>query len=328
MPTIGVPQGSHIGPLLFILYVNAVGNSMKFANYLMYADDLKMFAQVGNAVEELAFQEDINRVEAFFQDLGMTINAGKTKFMRIRPRTRDCYQPQPYALSTGLIEEVSHFRDLGVIFDCFLGFERHLSDVVSRARRLLGFAYRTRKSVGGKDVYKTIYSSYVLPIVEYCGLVWFNRSVGMRDTIERIQRTFTRMILGIPADPRAAIYIGYDERLKRLNMDSLGKRRDIARIAFGSKVARGIINSRFLKAQLVEAPQLRVTRHHRPYVVAANRSLLYHRRPMIAVAEAMNYYSDKIDLTKSILTIKNAMKKRFAERRDAEVPMEGEQAVL
>lgn len=176
-----------------------------------------------------------------------------------------------------------------------------------------------------KGVYYT--TTYVLPIIEYASLIWFDRKQGTRDMLERIQRRFTRTILGIPPNPAATNYKDYPTRLKILEMETLAQRREISRSVFGLKVARGLIRSNELSQLLVPSPVLRFTREHRPYIVKVVRSAAYYRRPMVQIADTLNFYSNKVSLEKSIESVRNQLKKRFRERREVGCIVEEEFAV-
>lgn len=110
------------------------------------------------------------------------------------------------------------------------------------------------------------------------------------------------------------------------NINTLEQRRDSSRVAWGMKLVRGVVNAPNLAQHLAINPAVRQTRQHLPYTIQAGRSLAYQRRSIIADAEALNYYSDKVDLSKSSQTTKSHMKKRFEDRRFVDIFQESETA--
>ena len=120
----GVPQGSHVGPILFIIYINDFTESPKFANALCYADDVKLFAKITNPFEASKLQRDLTNFESWSHDNGLTINIGKTSVISFyRGRSFIYYD---YKLLNNRVDRVNTIRDLGVIFDTTLSFSDHI----------------------------------------------------------------------------------------------------------------------------------------------------------------------------------------------------------
>ena len=123
------------------------------------------------------------------------------------------------------MEEVKEFKDLGVITDHHLSWNRHIDHVVSKANRMLGLIERTCK---GLDNPKTLCSN-----LEYCSVVWSPYTKRNIVKLERVQRRATKFILKCD-DP-------YDIRLKKLNLMSLERRRSLTDVTFSYKVLNGNI---------------------------------------------------------------------------------------
>lgn len=162
---------------------------------------------------------------------------------------------------------------------------------------------------------KMIYTSYIMPIIEYCAIVWDPLKVGTGKTLETIQRRYTRIMMRIKPDPRRNNYKTYDERIVHLDIDTLAERRKRARIIFLAKLAKGEIKCSELFNEITPAVQLRVTRHHLPYTLEVARSLAYYRQPIIACMQEYNERSRLLTAADSINTIRNKLKKQTADQR-------------
>ena len=132
----GVPQGSHLGPLIFILFVNDLTNRLD-SHHLMYADDLKIFRVISSLIDCAALQQDIDIVTSWCKLNGMAINGTKCKVISFaRMRTQWRYE---YKANGSSLERVYSMKDLGVIMNSKLSFNEHIAATTSKAFALLGF---------------------------------------------------------------------------------------------------------------------------------------------------------------------------------------------
>ena len=118
--TSGVPQGSHLGPVLFLLYINSVSSVLKNCKFLLYADDLKLFSVIKTKDDCVKVQEDLTRLNLWCINNCLELNVAKCKVMRFLK----CKRPVEvnYFVNDTFLEVVDHFSDLGVIFSNDLSF--------------------------------------------------------------------------------------------------------------------------------------------------------------------------------------------------------------
>lgn len=127
----GVPQGSHVGPLFFNFYINDLPKIFKSSSVLLYADDTKIYKQITCVDDAVALQEDLNSFFMWCSHNGLEVNVKKCVSM---PYTKKRNKIEyVYSLGGELLEKVVYFKDLGVVFDSKLSFNRHISDMSAAA---------------------------------------------------------------------------------------------------------------------------------------------------------------------------------------------------
>ena len=214
----GVPQGSVLGPLLFLVYINSICSSLS-CRYKIFADDLKIYACVrypnkpslapssSNVV-----QGDINELYSTASSWGLYMNVKKCAVLRF---TRSFANPSPptYSLNGTPIPCVESSSDLGVLIDTGLKFHDHIRTVVHKAG---GLSYSFLKSTVCRSPHFMLFllTTHIRPVIEYCSCVWSTGFVQDLKLLERIQRRWTKRITGMAS-------LSYCERLRTLNLYSV-----------------------------------------------------------------------------------------------------------
>ena len=208
----GVPQGSVLGPLMFVLYINDLP-SLVSSQLLMFADDIKLYRSIRSVEDCFMLQNDINIMLDWSRHWLLSFNVSKCKVLHIGNTS----YTGNYALDGIQLELLDNYRDLGIQIDSKLKFHIHTDTVVKKAYRVLGLI---RKSFECKDydVMVKLYKSLVRPIIEYNNVLWGPFYVSDNRKIERIQRKATRIIPSIS-------HLSYHDRLRHLNLPSLQHRR-------------------------------------------------------------------------------------------------------
>ena len=214
----GVPQGSVLGPLLFVLYINdlpeCVGCECK-----LYADDSKLISATQNGLTALKLQNDIDSVSNWTKDWLMRLNASKCKVMHLGSKNA-MKEYNVEDLNTGLrkpIEETECEKDMGVFIRSDLKWEDQVRHAASKANKVLGMLKKTfvcRES----ELWKKLYISLVRPHLEYAVQVWNPYYEKDIEIIEKVQRRATKI-------PTELSNLEYEERLKRWGLTTLKERR-------------------------------------------------------------------------------------------------------
>ena len=213
--TSGVPQGTVLGPLLFILFINDLPSGMK-SFVSLFADDLKLVTKV--SLHSIA-QEDLDTLCKWEKDwlLKFNVKDGKCKVLHIGPNN-----PQyDYMMNGSNLPKVKSEKDLGVYTCDDLSWGLHIRKAVNKAKSVIGWITRSIIS-RNKFVMLNVYKTLVRPHVEYAVQVWnipaAHGSWAIIMEIEDVQRSFTRLIDGIGLKP-------YNERLRILGLTTLLERR-------------------------------------------------------------------------------------------------------
>ncbi|KAL4154567.1 hypothetical protein QTP88_000424 [Uroleucon formosanum] len=194
--TSGVPQGGHLSPILFLLFVNSVRNALPLCKLLCFVDDMKLFMEINSAADCENLQSSL---VSWCLKIGLKVNASKCRVMTFtRSRSTILFD---YNISGLTIERVDNLIDLGFKLSSTLSPSPHIAMITSRAFKVLGFIMRLSKDFKLSKSLKSLYCALVRPILEYGSVVWDPYTVSDINQLERVQLRFLRFccfVLGIP----------------------------------------------------------------------------------------------------------------------------------
>ena len=190
----GIPQGSILGPLLFIIYINDIPEVAHFAKFILYADDANIIL-TADTIEQINEQLEIliDNLQKWVISNGLVLNLKKTKYM-IFAQTRNTKLPQPLIITDTLIEHIHEARFLGVIMDDKLSWSHHIKSVESKMCRYVGIMYKIKKYLP-LNARIQIYHSFVQSHINYCSLVWGFSSRSYIETIFSKQKKGLRAVI-------------------------------------------------------------------------------------------------------------------------------------
>lgn len=229
--TSGVPQGSVLGPLLFLIFINDMQNSVGNCNLKLFADDSLVYQQINSQTDAINFQSDLNNLSIWADTWQMRFNILKCEHMRIqRP---NCHSiPTNYTINNTNLSEVATIKYLGVYIDKRLSFDKHIHETCKRGTRILHMLMRSLKKARTKT--KTIaYNTICRPILEYASQTWSPHLVKHINLLEAINRKAFRW----------AHHKGRYDHISQLMLQNdwqeLTKRRDNADLKLYFKIISG-----------------------------------------------------------------------------------------
>ena len=165
----GVPQGSILGPLLFILYINDLESVITDCSISLYANDTALFYSNSSYIDlMLTIWDDIGSISEWLKCNRLTLNTKKTKFMIFGTRNKlRQVTNAPIFINGDEIEKVTNFKYLGVYLDETLSFDKHMDYIYNKACSKLGAIRKLRVNVDQSTALR-LYKSLVLPHFDYC----------------------------------------------------------------------------------------------------------------------------------------------------------------
>lgn len=206
----GVPQGSVLGPILFLVYISDLPSLLK-SKCSLYADDMKLY---GNPLSDHAtLQRDLSAVQDWCGRWLLPLNVTKCTVLHIAKTNPHLH----YKLGSAMVKAVTSQSDLGVVITSDLTWSEHILSVTSKASRFLYMARKAFQGCSPRTAAK-LYTTYARPILEFAGPVWNPDLVRDLNLLETVQRRFTRLSYGL-------VRPTYEERLIIMNLPTFQQRR-------------------------------------------------------------------------------------------------------
>ncbi|MCG8048091.1 MAG: hypothetical protein JAY66_20795 [Candidatus Thiodiazotropha taylori] len=230
--TSGVPQGSVLGPILFLIYINDLPDMTK-SKVRLFADDTAIYLAVSSLRDAQILQQDLDHLHKWELEWDMEFNPGKCVVIHVTRAITPV--PSQYFLHSQLLESVSSSKYLGVEISSNLSFNKHIQNITTSASRSLAFLrrnIRTQNPALREMAYKTL----VRPLVEYSSPVWSPYTQTNIDKLEMVQRRAARWTLH-----NYSTYASVTDLLQSLGWRSLEQRRSDSRLCLFYKIVHGLV---------------------------------------------------------------------------------------
>ena len=212
----GVPQGSVLGPILFLVYINDIDNAVNVTDSVLkkFADDTKWGMVVESETHRQLFQEGLDSLMKWSVDWQMLFNVDKCHVIHAG-RSNNNYQ---YTMGGKVLKEVDYEKDVGVLLHKSFRPSLQCAKAAAKANCVLG---QLSRGIGFRDkkTFIGLYKSFVRPHLDYCSQVWSPWNLGDIEVLEAVQRRAVGMVTDLRGNT-------YEERLAELGMVTLEKRRE------------------------------------------------------------------------------------------------------
>ena len=231
--TSGIPKGSVLGPILFLIYVNDLPEIVT-STVKLFADDTKIYRKIQNTHDSEELQRDLDKLMIWSQRWQLPFNMGKCSILHLGKNNPN----HKYKLTSegDIVElvEIEEEKDLGIKFDSLLSFKQHTSECVSKANQRIGLIRRNFQQLDNY-MFLLLYKSLIRPLLEYGNTVWYPCYKQDSQELEKVQRRATKLVKNL----RDMVY---PARLRALDLPTLVYRRKRADMLQMYRIITGVDN--------------------------------------------------------------------------------------
>ncbi|KXJ20505.1 putative RNA-directed DNA polymerase from transposon BS [Exaiptasia diaphana] len=250
--TSGVPQGSVLGPTLFLLYINDIVDVPK-SELRLFADDTVLYRAIKSQHDHQILQEDLHNLTKWASDWQMDFNVSKCHLLRVTNKRKP--HESTYSANTEALAKVSQCDYLGIRCSETLRWGAHCSKVAAKANKTLGLIRRTLKSCS-REVKERAYMMLVRPTLEYASSSWNPHTDTDVNRLEQVQKNAARFVCN-----NYKLTTSTSGLVSSLGWDTLEHRRLFNQSVLFYKFHNGLINCKLPDSLMRSCPQ-RSTRRH------------------------------------------------------------------
>ncbi len=227
--TSGVPQGTVLGPLMFLLYINDIGDNLTPGTKIrLFADDCLLYREINSAEDQRILQKDLDSMIKWSNTWQMSFNPKKCFVVNVT--NKKSIREANYSINSAALANVKHHPYLGVELDQQLSWRDHISSVTAKANKTLGFLRRNLSKCAEK-VKERAYLTLVRPQLEYASACWDPAKKTQVAELEMVQRRAVRFVRCIHDRGETSISAVRDD----LGWPTLETRRKIKRLSIFHK---------------------------------------------------------------------------------------------
>ena len=228
----GVPQGSVLGPTLFLVYINDLGEGIK-STVRLFADDTMLYSTIRNHPDSLILQEDLARLELWEERWQMGFNIDKCHQLSVTTKTKKI--DTNYSLHGKTLEKVNSAKYLGIEISEKLNWKAHIDSITGKANKSSAFIHRNLKGCS-TQVQTHCFKTITRPVLEYASSIWDPHQKNLINQIEMVQRRTARRILRDYHKTSSA-----SDMVNLLKLDNLKQRREAEKTTMLFKIINGMV---------------------------------------------------------------------------------------
>ena len=233
--TSSVPQGTVIGPLCFLIYINNMPDCVSEGTKIrLFADDALIYREINSNKDKTTFQNDLDALSRWSADWQMSFNTAKCHTMHFTAKRSPCITP--YKLCGNTLQVTSTHPYLGITFSSDLKWKTHINNVTKSSKMVIGVIRRNFKACT-PDVKSRLYLSLVQPKLEYGTAAWYPSTQKEKLQLDKVQRSAARMCLSDYSWESSV-----SAMIKSLKWTDLETRRTMVRLALMYKVNHNIVD--------------------------------------------------------------------------------------
>ena len=300
----GVPQGSILGPLFFLIFINDIIIDIQ-SNIKLFADDTSLYLIVDDPINTATIlNSDLDKIHEWSRKWLVTFNAKKTETMIISRKSNKPHHPDLIMNNSHLLP-VNEHKHLGLILSNDGSWHKHIDMIVKKAFNRLNIL-RKFKFILNRRTLEQLYFSFVRPILEYTDIIWDNSTILLVHKIESVQIEAARIVTG------GTKLTSVDSLYKETGWQRLTERREIHRLTYFYKMANdltppylsNILPNRFQDVHTYN------TRNSNALQPPLTRTSLYSNYFLPSTVKLWNKQPTEIQTLPSLLSFKNYFKNK------------------
>jgi hypothetical protein len=293
--TSGVPQGSVLGPLLFLVFINDIGDKLTVP-FFLFADDAKLLKQISEWSDCVTLQANLDEIMNWCTRNKLSLNINKCQVMSFSLKKENIRFD--YTLSLNLLNRPETVKDLGVIFDRKLSFTRHIDHVVSDSMKQLGFLIRNSRDFQSSRTLTMLFNAFVRSKLHYACIIWQPHHNIQAAKLEQIIRKFLKYLYLRDVGEYPPIGIAQTYLLNRFDCVSFATSCKKALAMFAFKLMHNILDCSEILSQLAFNAGSRGTksRHYRLFYLPAHRTDIDKFSPLCNMCRLANDLHCQLDL--------------------------------
>lgn len=292
--TSGIPQGSILGPLLFIIYVNDIGNCFRNSKFLMYADDLKIYISIKTINDCALLQDDLHRLSAYCDNNKLKLSLPKCKTINFTKNKNIINYP--YSLCNEFLVNEPCISDLGILLDYKLHLNLHIDKITTKAQQMHNLVMRASSDFKRSTTFLQLFNSLVRPQIEYASVIWDPHYDKYSNAIERVQRRYLKSMFYKCRIHKSS----YNESLQKFNLLTLKSRRLLLQAMLLYRLIHNEVNCPELINNIFYiVPRTVIQRRARTYPLFAtntSRTNAGERAPLHRIVNSYNKYFQQVDI--------------------------------